>query len=99
MKFIAFKNAPWEAMIWITGLTVLAVLPAGEAHFSICPFDAAGLDFCPGCGLGRSIGYLFRGDIKQSFGAHPLGVFAVIILTSRIIQLAKLYHKSYGQSN
>ncbi|HEX5167686.1 MAG TPA: hypothetical protein VFW11_00830 [Cyclobacteriaceae bacterium] len=33
----------------------------------------------------------FHGEIKQSLSFHPLGIFAVIILSFRIMQLTKLY--------
>ena len=46
-------------------------------------------EFCPGCGLGNSISYLFHGEIINSFNAHPLGIPALIILVSRIISLIK----------
>jgi hypothetical protein len=90
---------PFEAIVWIIGLLTLALIDPGTNHFSICPISNLGFDFCPGCGLGRSISLLFRGEFMESFAAHPLGIFAVIILTYRIIQLTKNYLKLYGTSN
>ncbi|HVO75064.1 MAG TPA: DUF2752 domain-containing protein [Ignavibacteriaceae bacterium] len=79
-----------EAAAWICGLIFLIILPAGsESHFTLCPFKNLGISFCPGCGLGRSIHYLFILDFKSSFAAHPLGPFALIIITGRIISLIK----------
>jgi hypothetical protein len=49
-----------------------------------------GFKFCPGCGLGHSISYLFHGDIQESFSTHPLGIFAVIIILCRIYNLFRL---------
>lgn len=92
------KRFPLEAIVWVLGLTALAFLETGNNHFSICPLKNAGLDFCPGCGLGTSISLLFHGQVLESFEAHPLGLFAVITLSFRIVNLTKLYLKYYGKS-
>jgi hypothetical protein len=85
VKFIR-KNL--EAFMWIGGLTYLALInPYSGGHLSLCAFNLAGIDFCPGCGLGMSISLLFHGDIAASFSAHPLGIFALIILVYRIYSL------------
>jgi hypothetical protein len=85
-----FKSFPIEAFIWLVGVGLLAFLdPVKETHFTICPFANLGFEFCPGCGLGRSISLLFRGDFLKSFQTHPLGLFAVIVLASRIVNLLR----------
>jgi hypothetical protein len=82
----------FELSIWIGGLAWLALMnPDAETHFSLCIFKWIGLTFCPGCGLGHAISWLFHGDIRQSLRAHPLGTFAVAILVYRIFTLIK-YH-------
>jgi hypothetical protein len=63
--------------------------PAGDTHYSLCFFKWAGISFCPGCGLGHSISWLFRGEIMASFKAHPLGIFAIAVLLHRIYILIK----------
>ncbi|WP_235208330.1 DUF2752 domain-containing protein [Saccharicrinis fermentans] len=68
--------------------------PHAHAHYSLCLIKNSGLDFCPGCGLGHSLGFLFRGEIANSFHSHPLGIFALIILTYRIFQIFKNNHKN-----
>jgi hypothetical protein len=78
-----------EAFIWIFGLTFLFFIPAGESHFTICPLKNAGIPFCPGCGLGQSIHYLFHLDFESSIAAHPLGILALAVITVRIITLIK----------
>jgi hypothetical protein len=88
LSFFRFINL--EAAVWICGLIFLMILPTGsEPHFSLCPFKNIGISFCPGCGLGKSIHCLFILDFKSSFAAHPLGLFALIIITGRIIGLIK----------
>lgn len=88
---------PLEAAVWVTGLTALAFYNVSDSHFSICPFYNLGLDFCMGCGLGRSISYAFHGHLIQSLKTHPLGIFAVIVLSFRIVQLSKQYLKTLWQ--
>ena len=78
-------RARFEAIAWITGLLLMAFMSPTNGHASLCPFHAAGLGFCPGCGLGHSIAWIFRGEFVQSFHAHPLGLAAIFILSLRII--------------
>ena len=89
---------PLEALVWISGLVLLLLIPSsGESHFTVCPLSLSGIEWCPGCGLGRSIAFLFQGSFKESFEMHPLGFIAVIILISRIIVLLKTHFRNYGK--
>lgn len=82
----------FELAFWIVALILLAVMkPTTDPHYSFCIFKMLGLPFCPGCGLGHSISYLFHGDIKASFSAHPFGIFAVAIIMARITTLFQLH--------
>jgi len=82
-----------EACLWVVALAFpLFIDPAEPGHFSFCIFRFLGLETCPGCGLGRSLANLYRGDLMASFKAHPLGPAALLILTYRI---AKLFFQSY----
>jgi hypothetical protein len=97
--FTVVRQLPTEALIWTLALLGLAWFqPLNDAHFTICPLALAGFDFCPGCGLGRSISYLFHGQFSQSIQTHPLGLVAVFILVHRIITLTLTHIKHYGQS-
>lgn len=92
---IISKNA--EAILWFLGLIYLATInPYSSDHLTLCGFKLIGIDNCPGCGLGRSISLIFRGDIHSSFDMHPLGLFALILILSRIINL--IYHFLKQQS-
>jgi len=92
-----WKIIGFEALIWILGLTYLAFFNfTGTTHFTICPLANLGIDFCPGCGLGNSISYLFKGDFIASFHSHPLGIFALIIITFRIITIIKNNWRRYA---
>lgn len=91
------RHFPFEAAIWLSGLIALAFLEIGSSHLSLCPFYNLGFDFCMGCGLGRSISQIFHGNFIESVKIHPLGVFAVIILSYRIIELSKQYLKTIWQ--
>jgi hypothetical protein len=96
-QFIA--HFPLEAFVWLCGIAGLAFVTPGDNHFSICPLKLAGLDFCPGCGLGSSISFLLHGEIIASLKAHPLGIMAFFLLSYRIIELTKNYLKTYGTRN
>jgi hypothetical protein len=76
-----------EALIWIAALVFLAVNNPADHHYSVCPFDNLGISYCPGCGLGRSIGYFFRLEIESSCLAHPLGIPAVFVLVYRSVKI------------
>ena len=91
------KRLPFEAIGWFAALAWLAVADPADGHFSLCPLYNAGITSCPGCGLGRSIILLFHGAVAASFKTHPLGIFAVIVLSFRIVDLTKQYLK-HGKS-
>jgi Protein of unknown function (DUF2752) len=77
-----------EILLWSIGLLYLAfVVNPDMPNFSFCVFKMMGIDSCWGCGLGRSIAYLFDGNLKSSFQAHPLGIFATFVLLHRIFTL------------
>jgi hypothetical protein len=86
------KRINIELIFWIAGLIYLAFMNPSETHFSMCPIKNLGFSFCPGCGLGHSISYLFLGQIQESFHHHPLGIFALIVIAWRIFQLTKNYN-------
>ena len=87
-KFIPLINR--EAIVWIAALIGLAVFTDPEIqHITLCPLASLGFEHCPGCGLGRSIAYLFQGDIIHSIKMHPLGIVAVIMLLFRIASLTR----------
>jgi hypothetical protein len=87
--FLAMKRIPLEAVMWITALASLAIYYPGSSHVTLCPFANLGIDFCPGCGLGRSISYALHGEFICSWQTHPLGPCAVIVLTLRTIDIIK----------
>jgi len=84
-----FKRMHIEAWFWITAIILLIISNPSSNHVSLCMFKNLNLGFCPGCGLGHSISWLFRGEFINSFQAHPLGLPAVIILLYRSFKLLK----------
>ena len=79
------KNS--EAIIWLLALVALASMDPTATHVSLCPLANLGWEFCPGCGLGHSIAFIFRGDFTASFNAHPLGIPALLMIVFRISTL------------
>jgi len=74
-----------EAFIWIAAILYFAFSPIhAEGHFTICPLSLAGFQYCPGCGLGRSMVLLLHGHIAESLRMHPLVVFALGVFVARI---------------
>ncbi|MES2417623.1 MAG: DUF2752 domain-containing protein [Bacteroidota bacterium] len=82
------KGFPFELIFWILALILLASSDPQAHHFSLCPLANLGVDWCPGCGLGRSIAALFHGDVKGSLAQHWFGIPALSILIFRIYQLS-----------
>lgn len=77
-----------EAIMWIFALVYLMFINPYELdHFSFCVFNLIGIDFCPGCGIGRSISLIYHGDILGSLKMHPLGIFALTVIFYRIVTL------------
>jgi Protein of unknown function (DUF2752) len=90
------KIVELEALLWSAGLFYLITINPYQAQkFTICPFHNLGISFCPGCGLGRSIAFLFHGDLIRSFNTHPLGIIAFIFIIERIIKLTNRSYKNY----
>lgn len=87
-SFLKSVGKQSELIIWIVGLLLLAFNdPTSEPMFSLCMLKNMGFTDCWGCGLGKSISFLFRGEIEASFNAHFMGIPAFVILMLRIIEL------------
>ncbi|MCP2042553.1 DUF2752 domain-containing protein [Pontibacter sp. HSC-36F09] len=92
----AVRSVVPEAGAWILGLLLLAGLePMNDHLFSLCPVSWVWEGGCPGCGLGHSIAYLFRGELGPSWQAHPLGVPALLLLSWRVTELLAQSRKLY----
>lgn len=81
-----------EAFIWMAALLALALTSPADSCYSLCPLHNLGIGWCPGCGLGHAISWLFRGDLVSSFYAHPLGIPATAVILMRIITI---FRKNY----
>jgi hypothetical protein len=90
---------PIEAILWTAALIALWVMDPTTSHFAICPIALAEFDWCPGCGLGRSINLFLHGEVRASLAQHPLGIFALILLSYRVIKLINTHLQTYGKSN
>ena len=77
----------FELIFWISGLILLFVMVPSDSHFTLCPLANLGLSFCPGCGIGHAVHHAMWLRFTASFAAHPLGIFALIIILFRIIKL------------
>ena len=86
-----FVQKNFEGFFWLTALVLLALMSPTLDEPSLCAFRWLGIESCPGCGLGHSISAAFRGQFSASFDFHPLGIFAIIILSIRIFSVFKDY--------
>jgi len=97
---VSFLKQNLEALIWVAVILYFFVSPVHtDSHFTICPLSLAGFEYCPGCGLGRSMILLLHGHILESLRMHPLSIFALAILTARIIIVFRNYEKRQKQLN
>lgn len=78
-----------ELICWITGLLLLYCMDPHEHHFTLCPLGHMGFQWCPGCGLGRSIALLMHGELAASWRMHWLGVPALLVIGHRIYILLR----------
>jgi hypothetical protein len=84
------SKLPLELIFWIGALIgILFIDPYGPQHFTLCPLDNLGFTWCPGCGLGRSMSLLIKGDFQASWSMHPFAMFAFAVIVYRIIQLIR----------
>lgn len=84
------SKLPVELIFWIGALIgILFIDPYGAQHFTLCPLDNLGFHWCPGCGLGRSMSLLTKGDFQASWSMHPMAMFAFAAIIYRIIQLIR----------
>lgn len=92
-----WRRFPFELFFWMTALLLLGTSGihkhANEPHFTLCPLANMGFDWCPGCGIGRSIAHLLQGDFKGSLNAHWFGIPALLIIVYRILILIKINFK------
>ena len=88
-----------EALIWALGLAALAAVdPASDFRFTLFwPEWVFGIE-SPGRGLGRSIGYLFRGDVQSSVQSHWLGAPVAAALTWRAASLQIRKIRNMGEN-
>lgn len=86
-KYYFFLHFEWIALL--SGLLLMIFLDPYSQDPSICPIDRIGFDFCPGCGLGKSIAFAARGNIEASIQSHPLGLMAVIVIIVRVGSIFK----------
>ena len=81
---------PLELFFWVGSLIAILMLEPNTAnHMSLCPLSQLGFDWCPGCGLGRSMNLLAHGEFSDSWSMHPLGMLAYVVIFHRIWNLVK----------
>lgn len=92
--FATFRKH-FELFCWFSALICLYYLSPGGEHFSLCPLNNLGFNFCPGCGIGNAIHFGLHLNFKASFEYHPAGLPAIAILSNRIYYLSMNIIKNY----
>jgi hypothetical protein len=90
---LRFVKLNFEAFLWLVAIILLAVMQPENTQATLCLIHHAGIDSCPGCGLGHSMSAAFHGRFLDSFRMHPFGMAAIIILISRIVTIFYQYFK------
>lgn len=73
-----------------------------ETDQSLCPFKMLTGFPCPGCGITKSLVYLYQGDLGRSFYYHIFGPFAflfcivaIVTLSAEIINKKKYFNRIF----
>lgn len=96
---INWLNKRREALLWLSALVALYFLDLNGTHISICPISNLGFDFCPGCGLGRSIAHILQGNFHEGMTMHSLGFVALGIIAFRIYTLLSIKSTNNYEQN
>lgn len=59
-----------------------------ETDQSLCPFKMLTGFPCPGCGITKSLVYLYEGDLYKSFSYHLFGPFAFLFCIVTVVVLS-----------
>ena len=59
-----------------------------ETDQSLCPFKMLTGFPCPGCGITKSLVYLYEGNLYKSFSYHLFGPFAFLFCLAAVIILS-----------
>ncbi len=88
-KTLRFIWANFELIFWVSALIYLFFTNPETTHYTLCPLKNMGFEHCPGCGMGHSLHEIMTLHFKESFAYHPLGIFALVVIISRIFKLSK----------
>jgi hypothetical protein len=83
------RTIPVELITWVACILAILTINPYSDSFSLCPLDNLGLTWCPGCGLGRAMNLLARGEFLASWEMHPLASLAYAVIFHRIWVLIK----------
>ncbi|MFN5332606.1 MAG: DUF2752 domain-containing protein [Bacteroidota bacterium] len=100
MKELKDRISQWplELIFWIGCILSILTINTEVKAFSLCLLHQLGLDWCPGCGLGRAMKLLASGEFQASWQHHPAAGLAYGVIFHRIWVLVKQlkHHTHYG---
>ena len=94
MNVVKFLQRNFELLFWLSALLLLYCMNVDDANPSLCFFRFAGIEHCPGCGIGHAINSALHFKFEQSYQQHKFGIPAVLIISHRIFQLLFTLKKS-----
>lgn len=97
----SIKNKFYILVVFIVPLLVPYLIMLSDSHIessqSICPFKLlTGLP-CPGCGITKSIIFLYKGDLIRSFTYHIFGPLVILfcIVSVLVLSIEMITRKEY----
>ncbi|WP_018630828.1 DUF2752 domain-containing protein [Niabella aurantiaca] len=82
-----------EAVTWGVALILLFFMNT-TGTFSLCPFKAIGISWCPGCGIGHSIHHTLHLHFRAAWQEHMLGIPATAVLIWQFIKSLPITNKN-----
>jgi hypothetical protein len=76
-----FERYRWLGPAATAGVAAVGAAYVGQGHGLLpCPLHATTGLWCPGCGLTRAVGQLWRGDVLAALGANVLVPFVIMFV-------------------
>ena len=82
-----FRSIPFlQPISWTLVLVVLYFIDRDSTNNSLCIFRVAGIENCPGCGIGHAISEALHFNFYKSFDTHITGIPSAFFLIVFIIR-------------
>ncbi|MCD2425261.1 DUF2752 domain-containing protein [Niabella pedocola] len=93
MNVQAFLLKYGETITWSAVLILLFFMNTASS-FSLCPFRALGISWCPGCGIGHAMHHTLHLHFGTAWQEHKLGIPATAVLIWQTIKSLPITNKN-----